>query len=201
MPDQSNPPRAAKCLLKPFAADRHFSEIVGDLDEEFGMRMEAFSRVAAQRWYWFETLRNIVAFTHRELRDRPVMTATVAAGGVALTVAADRIGTDFLWSCYFRFMPHANWLNSPFPFAATKTLIWFCAGALTSSRLPSREVAIVIHFATLYLVFGTVCEALLYQQFSFVTLALTWAWATLAFTAGVGTMLYGKPMQTANGDK
>lgn len=64
MPENLEPPRAASRILS-FFGSPHLPQILGDLMEEFNERAQSAGLRAARRWYWRETVRNMVALAGR----------------------------------------------------------------------------------------------------------------------------------------
>ena len=60
MPENLEPPRAASRILSHFRI-QHLPQILGDLMEEFNERVQSNGLSAARRWYWWATLRNVLA--------------------------------------------------------------------------------------------------------------------------------------------
>ena len=81
MSDQLKPPSAASRLLS-WIRDPYLPEILGDLDEEFGVRARSLGAAAARRWYWRETLRNAWFL----LRRKRIVGTTVIAFFAVLSV-------------------------------------------------------------------------------------------------------------------
>ena len=53
------PPVVARLLVVAVAPPRDYESIAGDLHEEYVQRVDAGGRVAADRWYWSQTIRSI----------------------------------------------------------------------------------------------------------------------------------------------
>lgn len=60
MPENLHPPRAASQILSYFGSP-YLPQILGDLMEEFNERVKSNGLSAARRWYWWATLRNMIA--------------------------------------------------------------------------------------------------------------------------------------------
>ncbi|OFW08402.1 MAG: hypothetical protein A3H96_21100 [Acidobacteria bacterium RIFCSPLOWO2_02_FULL_67_36] len=84
MPDSVKPPRTASLLLTLFSGEPDFTQIHGDLIEEFHQRVRRLGPRHARAWYTREVFRNV-----RSLMARPRLISTV--GAAALSVAVIRL--------------------------------------------------------------------------------------------------------------
>ncbi|QNI32561.1 hypothetical protein H7849_00580 [Alloacidobacterium dinghuense] len=77
----ARPPRIADWLISLFAVLDEAESILGDLQEEFSLKVSRFGLAFARRWYWSQTLRTVVHLASVSARTRPWLTASAVVGG------------------------------------------------------------------------------------------------------------------------
>ena len=106
MPENLQPPRAASRILSWFGGP-HLPQILGDLMEEFNERTQSAGLLAARRWYWRATFRNMFALAARgelmgKLRPRTLFLISSVWFGIALL-------WTWLWHGWFTRIEHQGW--------------------------------------------------------------------------------------------
>lgn len=87
MPENLRPPRAASRILSCFRSP-HLPQILGDLMEEFNERAQSTGLAAARRWYWRETVRNVIVLARRgEMTSRPRLMTLFLVSGIWFSIA------------------------------------------------------------------------------------------------------------------
>jgi hypothetical protein len=101
------PPVVARLLVVAVAPPRDYESIAGDLHEEYVQRVDAGGRVAADRWYWSQTIRSIPSLLSYSRVRGSFMTivATVVVFLVfmlAMVLCASLVLGEFLQYAYSR---------------------------------------------------------------------------------------------------
>ena len=153
------PPRAASILLNLFASEADFAIVLGDLSEEFQKRVSAQGYASARCWYWRESFRNVFAWIAREFLRTPVqvLTITLLADVSAFALVGLLMGPlrlDVQWvlvspsgQIMLR-IPLRYWPWIPFFWSIlVPALLYAGTGAIASSFMRGRELAVAVCFA------------------------------------------------------
>lgn len=147
MTDSIKPPKLATLMLRLFASEPDFPQIVGDLSEEFHNHLLTSGPDAARRSYWREAIRNLWVLAKRLSTIRVLAVAGLSFG---------------IW--IFSLWPFTQWLNnrpegynSLFGHLLTLYLyvgtISLALGVLMSLFLRGRERMLRLAFTGFYLLF------------------------------------------------
>ena len=160
------PPRAASILLNLFASEADFAIVLGDLSEEFQKRVSAQGHASARCWYWRESFRNVFAWIAREFLRTPVQVLTItlladvsAFALVGLLMGPLRLDVRWAWvsptgQVMLR-MPLHYWPWIPFFWSIlVPALLYAGTGAIASSFMRGRELAVAVCFAIWPTVYG-----------------------------------------------
>lgn len=80
-----SPPTFACCLLESLLPDPYREAVLGDLIEEYTLRVESTSRLTASRWFWSQTFRSAPSMVWSSLRSgNCFVNITIAMGRVHL---------------------------------------------------------------------------------------------------------------------
>ena len=159
-------PRAASILLNLFASEADFAIVLGDLSEEFQKRVFAQGHPSARCWYWRESFRNVFAWIAREFLRTPVQVLTItlladvsAFALVSLLMGPLRLDVRWAWvspsGLILLRMPLHYWPWIPFFWSIlVPSLLYAGTGAIASSFVRGRELALAVCFAIWPTVYG-----------------------------------------------
>lgn len=95
---RSSPPTFACWLLESVLPDSYREAILGDLIEEYSLRIESTSRFTASRWFWSQACRSVPPTVWSSLRSRDCLISISIAMGVYVFMGALKFAADLMIS-------------------------------------------------------------------------------------------------------
>ena len=92
------PPTFACRLLESVLPDAYGEAILGDLIEEYALRIESTSRSIASRWFWSQTCRSVPSMVWSSLRSRNCLISISIAMGVYIFMGTLKFAADWMIS-------------------------------------------------------------------------------------------------------
>jgi len=93
-----SPPTFACWLLESFLPDLYREAILGDLVEEYTLRIESTSRFTASCWFWSQACRSLPPTVWSSLRSRDCLISISIAMGVYLFMGTLKFTADLMIS-------------------------------------------------------------------------------------------------------
>jgi hypothetical protein len=93
---RSSPPTFACWLLESVLPDPYREAILGDLIEEFALRIEPASPFAASRWFWSQACRSVPSLIWCSIRSRDCLISLSIAMGVYISMATLKLAADWM---------------------------------------------------------------------------------------------------------
>jgi len=123
-----SPPTFACSLLESVLSDPYREAILGDLIEEYTLRIESTSPFAASRWFWSQTCRSVPSMVWSSLRNGSYFITMSIAMGVYIFMATLKLAADSLISKLVSPDPTTQVILAPIVFL-TATAIGGCIAA------------------------------------------------------------------------
>ena len=92
---RSAPPRLATCILERILPARFREAALGDLVEEYAVRVETSPRSSAVRWFWSQSFRSIPSVVSASLRNLSWLRSIGIALAVYAVLGAVELVADF----------------------------------------------------------------------------------------------------------
>jgi hypothetical protein len=93
-----SPPTFACCLLESLLPDPYREAVLGDLIEEYTLRVESTSRLTASRWFWSQTFRSAPSMVWSSLRSGNCFVNITIAMGVYIFMGTLKFAADWMIS-------------------------------------------------------------------------------------------------------
>jgi hypothetical protein len=123
-----SPPTFACWLLESVLPDSYREAILGDLIEEYTLRIESTSRVTASRWFWSQTCRSVPAMVWSSLRSGNCFISMSIAIGVYIFMGTLKFAADLVISKFVAPDQNTYVVLAPIVFLTT-TAIGGCVAA------------------------------------------------------------------------
>jgi hypothetical protein len=92
---RSSPPILACWLLESVLSDNYREAVLGDLTEEYSLRIESTSRFTASRWFWSQACRSVPPTVWSSLRSRDCLVSISVAIGVYVLIGTLKFAADW----------------------------------------------------------------------------------------------------------
>jgi hypothetical protein len=165
-----SPPTFACWLLKSLLPDPYREAVLGDLIEEYRLRIESPSRFTASRWFWSQTCRSVPSMFWCSLRSRGCFISMSIAVGVYIFMGTLKFAAD--WIIWKLVAPdQATYVVlAPIVFLTT-TAIGGCVAARIR-RGTTTFLALIVMITVAILIDVKVCSIPVpwWYQFGFLTL-------------------------------
>jgi hypothetical protein len=123
-----SPPTFACCLLESLLPDPYREAVLGDLIEEYTLRVESTSRLTASRWFWSQTFRSAPSMVWSSLRSGNCFVNITIAMGVYIFMGTLKFAADWMMSKLFTANQATYVALAPIVFLVT-TAIGGCVAA------------------------------------------------------------------------
>jgi hypothetical protein len=165
-----SPPTFACWLLEPVLPDRYREAILGDLIEEYTLRIEATSRFTAFRWFWSQTCRSVPSMVWCSLRSRKCFISMSIAVGVYIFMGTLKFAADWIISKLVAPDQATYVVLAPIVFLTTTTI-----GGCVVARIrrgATMFLALIVMITVAILIGVKVCSIPVpwWYQFGFLTL-------------------------------
>ena len=125
---RNSPPALACWLLESVIPAPYREAMLGDLIEEYTLRAESASRLAASRWFWSQACRSVPSKVWSSLRGRDWLTSMSIAMGVYIVMGMLKFAADLAISSLVAPQQTTYVVLAPVVFLAT-TSIGGCVAA------------------------------------------------------------------------
>jgi hypothetical protein len=165
-----SPPTFACWLLESVLPDPYREAILGDLIEEYTLRIESTSRFAASRWFWSQTCRSVPSMVWTSLRSGNCFISMSIAMGVYIFMGTLKLAADMIISKLFSPDQTTHVILTPIVFLTT-TAISGCVAARIR-RGATILLALMVTITVAILIDLKVCSMPVpwWYQFGFLTL-------------------------------
>jgi hypothetical protein len=123
-----SPPTFACSLLESVLPEHYREAILGDLIEEYTLRIESSSRFTASRWFWSQAFRSVPSMVWSTLRNGNCFITMSIAVGVYVFMATLKLAADSMISKLVSPHPTTQVILAPIVFL-TATAIGGCIAA------------------------------------------------------------------------
>jgi hypothetical protein len=165
-----SPPTFACCLLESLLPDPYREAALGDLIEEYTLRVESTSRLTASRWFWSQTFRSAPSMVWSSLRSGNCFVSITIAMGVYIFMGTLKFAADWMMSKLFTANQATYVALAPIVFLVT-TAIGGCVAARIR-RGATIFLALIVMITVAILIDVKVCSIPVpwWYQFGFLTL-------------------------------
>jgi hypothetical protein len=165
-----SPPTCACWLLESLLPDRYRVAVLGDLIEEYTLRIESTSRFTASRWFWSQTFRSAPSMVWSSLRSGDCFVSITIAMGVYIFMGILKFAADWMMSKLFTANQATYVVLAPIVFLMT-TAIGGCVAARIR-RGATIFLALIVMITVAILIDVKVCSIPVpwWYQFGFLTL-------------------------------
>jgi hypothetical protein len=165
-----SPPTFACCLLESLLPDPYREAVLGDLIEEYTLRVESTSRLTASRWFWSQTFRSAPSMVWSSLRSGNCFVSITIAMGVYIFMGTLKFAADWMMSKLFTANQATYVALAPIVFLVT-TAIGGCVAARIR-RGATIFLALIVMITVAILIDVKVCSIPVpwWYQFGFLTL-------------------------------
>jgi hypothetical protein len=131
---RNSPPAFACWLLESVAPAPYREAMLGDLVEEYTLRAEAASPIAASRWFWSQACRSIPSMVgsslRNQLRGQDWLVSMSIAMGVYVVMATLKLAADLAISKFVAPRPMTEVVLAPVVFLAATSVGGFVAARI-----------------------------------------------------------------------
>jgi len=165
-----SPPTFACWLLESVLPDPYREAILGDLIEEYTLRIESTSRFTASRWFWSQTCRSVPSMVWTSLRSGNCFISMSIAMGVYIFMGTLKFAADMIISKLVSPDQTTHVILMPIVFLTT-TAIGGCVAARIR-RGATIFLALMVTITVAILIDLKVCSMPVpwWYQFGFLTL-------------------------------
>ena len=165
-----SPPTFACWLLESLLPDPYREAALGDLIEEYALRIESTSRFTASRWFWSQACRSLPPTVWSLLRSRDCLISISIAIGVYIFMGTLKFAADWIISKLVAPDQSTHVVLAPIVFLTT-TVIGGCVAARIR-RGATIFLALMITITVAILIDVKVCSIPVpwWYQFGFLTL-------------------------------
>jgi hypothetical protein len=165
-----SPPTFACWLLESVLPDPYREAILGDLIEEYTLRIESTSRFTASRWFWTQTCRSVPSMVWSSLRNGNCFITMSIAMGVYIFMATLKFAADLMISKLLSPDQTAQGILAPIVFLTTTAI----GGCVAARIRPGATIflALIVMITVAVLIDLKVCSIPVpwWYQFGFLTL-------------------------------
>jgi len=167
---RNSPPAFACWLLASVVPAPYREAVLGDLIEEYTLRAESASPVAASRWFWSQACRSVPSIVWSSLRSRDWLISMSIAMGVYIIMGTLKFTADLTISKFVAPPQTTYVILAPVVFLAT-TSIGGCVAARIR-RGATIFLALIVMITVAVLIAVKVCTIPVpwWYQFGFLTL-------------------------------
>ena len=167
---RNSPPAFACWLLASVVPAPYREAMLGDLIEEYTLRAESASPVAASRWFWSQACRSVPSMVWSSLRSRDWLISMSIAMGVYIIMGTLKFAADLTISKFATPQQTTYVIVAPIVFLAT-TSIGGCVAARIR-RGATIFLALIVMITVAVLIAAKVCTIPVpwWYQFGFLTL-------------------------------
>ncbi len=165
-----SPPAFACWVLESVLPDRHREAILGDLIEEYTLRLESTSPFSASRWFWSQACRSVPPTVWSSLRSRDCLISISIAMSVYIVMKILEYAADLTISKWVAPQPTTYVVLAPIVFLTT-TAIGGCAAARIRPGA-TKFLALIVMIAVAIAIYLKVCTIPVpwWYEFGFLTL-------------------------------
>jgi|HubBroStandDraft_6_1064221.scaffolds.fasta_scaffold375854_2 hypothetical protein len=165
-----SPPTFACWLLESLLPDPYREAALGDLIEEYALRIESTSRFTASRWFWSQACRSLPPTVWSLLRSRDCLISISIAIGVYIFMGTLKFAADWMISKLVAPDQSTHVVLAPIVFLTT-TVIGGCVAARIR-RGATIFLALMVTITVAILIDVKVCSIPVpwWYQFGFLTL-------------------------------
>jgi hypothetical protein len=165
-----SPPTFACWLLESLLPDPYREAALGDLIEEYALRIESTSRFTASRWFWSQACRSLPPTVWSLLRSRDCLISISIAIGVYIFMGTLKFAADWIISKLVAPDQSTHVVLAPIVFLTT-TVIGGCVAARIR-RGATIFLALMVTITVAILIDVKVCSIPVpwWYQFGFLTL-------------------------------
>ena len=165
-----SPPTFACWLLESLLPDLYREAALGDLIEEYALRIESTSRFTASRWFWSQACRSLPPTVWSLLRSRDCLISIRIAIGVYIFMGTLKFAADWMISKLVAPDQSTHVVLAPIVFLTT-TVIGGCVAARIR-RGATIFLALMVTITVAILIDVKVCSIPVpwWYQFGFLTL-------------------------------
>ena len=167
---RGSPPTFACWLLESLLPDPYREAVLGDLIEEYALRIESTSRFTAFRWFWSQACRSLPPTVWSLLRSRDCLISISIAIGVYIFMGTLKFAADWMISKLVAPDQSTHVVLAPIVFLTT-TVIGGCVAARIR-RGATIFLALMVTITVAILIDVKVCSIPVpwWYQFGFLTL-------------------------------
>jgi hypothetical protein len=167
---RGSPPTFACWLLESLLPDPYREAVLGDLIEEYALRIESTSRLTASRWFWSQACRSLPPTVWSLLRSRDCLISISIAMGVYIFMGTLKFAADWMISKLIAPDQTTHVVLAPIVFLTT-TVIGGCV-ATRIRRGATIFLALLVTITVAILIDVKVCSIPVpwWYQFGFLTL-------------------------------
>ena len=165
-----SPPAFACWFLESVLPNPYREAVLGDLIEEYKLRIESTSRFAASRWFWSQTCRSVPSIVWSSIRSGNWLISMSIAMGVYIFIGTLKFAADLMLSKLFSSQQMTHVILPPIVFLTT-TAIGGCAAAQLR-RGATTFLALMVMITVAILIDLKVCSVAVpwWYQFGFLAL-------------------------------
>jgi hypothetical protein len=165
-----SPPAFACWFLESVLPNPYREAVLGDLIEEYKLRIESTSRFTASRWFWSQTCRSVPSIVWSSIRSGNWLISMSIAMGVYIFMGTLKFAADLMLSKLFSSQQMTHVILPPIVFLTT-TAIGGCAAARLR-RGATTFLALMVMITVAILIDLKVCSVAVpwWYQFGFLAL-------------------------------
>jgi hypothetical protein len=165
-----SPPAFACWFLESVLPNPYREAVLGDLIEEYKLRIESTSRFTASRWFWSQTCRSVPSIVWSSIRSGNWLISMSIAMGVYIFMGTLKFVADLMLSKLFSSQQMTHVILPPIVFLTT-TAIGGCAAAQLR-RGATTFLALMVMITVAILIDLKVCSVAVpwWYQFGFLAL-------------------------------
>jgi len=167
---RNSPPAFACWIFESVIPAPHCEAMLGDLIEEYTLRAESVSPLAASRWFWSQACRSVPSMVWSSLRSRDWLISMSIAMGVYIVLGTLKFAADLTISKFIAPRPTTYVVLAPVVFLVA-TSIGGCVAARIR-RGATIFLALIVMITVAVLIAVRVCTIPVpwWYQFGFLTL-------------------------------
>jgi hypothetical protein len=188
---RNSPPAFACWLLESVVPAPHREAMLGDLIEEYALRAESDSPIAASRWFWSQACRSVPSMVRSSLRSRDWLVSMCIAMGVYIVMGTLKLAADLAISKFVAPRPMTEVVLAPVVFLVTTSISGCIAARIRSGATIFLALMAMITVAVSIALKVCTIPVPWWYQFGFLTLGPL---SVLLMPA-----VFGMPKPTAGG--
>jgi hypothetical protein len=136
----NSPPAFACWLLESVVPAPYREAMLGDLVEEYTLRAESASPIAASRWFWSQACRSVPSMVRSWLRGRDWLISVSIAMGVYIVMGTLKLAADLAISKFVAPRPMTEVVLAPVLFLATTSI----SGCIAARIRPGATIFLAL---------------------------------------------------------